>query len=1132
MGQERYFIPTQERQSVLATRNWYKFRIIENAVYKITYSQFKKMGINPDQLDPRHIAIYGNGGVILPQPNKTLREADLFENAIWVSGEEDGIFNQSDFIVFYAEGADELNFNAATENFTFQNHDYHDYNYYYLTVKNEQGKRITERPDEGAFDNVVTSFDHCIAYEKDLNNILNSGREWFGERFEQENELTRSFSNPVNSLIAHSVIKFNFSFITQSYSSTNFEMAFKNELRSIDVPALAPIDYGIKAKYVKGSMSKISSGLESNLDFSVTFTPKVSPDGKFGRQQSRMFLDFYTIQTERELKPYGSSTLFRSSKAKHTASRYRITEANGSFQVWDISDPLLPQNQSYTLRNTYLEFGRNESDPSEFVLFNPDSLSSPDFVGQIDNQNIHGQRVPGLIIISHPNYLSQANRLANHRSSHSGMEVLVLTPDHIYNEFSSGKKDFTAVRDMARYFYYRDKLALNSILFFGKSSYDPKNILGKDLDVIPIYLSRNSYDNLYSYSSDDYFGLLEEDEGVWLETFEVGSLSYEDMEIAVGRLPAASITDATTMVDKIIHYETSPACLGSWRKDIVFVGDDLDADKDAFSHSRDANSLASYIDESHSFFNTKRLFLDSYVQIPRAYNQVSPEMQKALVEEIEQGSLIVNFSGHGNSIKWMDESIFNLEEINSLKNLNKLSLFVTATCEFGRHDMPYIISAAEQLMLNPNGGAIALLTTSRPVAASTNLRINKAFYRNVFSKKDNRFLTLGEVTRLTKNDPENLRTRSANRNFTLIGDPSMKLAYPEFLIDIKEITSDKNTKRDTLSATDQISIYGRILNIDSTLINNFKGILEFEVYDKVTKNVTLMQGDNPRLEYNEWDNLLFKGKYEVKNGVFRATFRIPKNINYQLGIGKISLYANNNNVDAGGTLTPLVGGFIDLNSSDKNGPRIDAYLHDESFLNGGLSVENTVFYARLSDESGINLSSFIPSQRMKLTIDDSYTYYVSDYYEADLNTYQSGKLLFPLKSLSVGNHTATFDVWDNLNNHSSEKIRFNVVGGNNLVLHNLANFPNPALNETSFTFEHNRPGNNLEVSIEIFNHLGVLVNKIEEEIEKASVRVNSIRWAGKSIASASGGMYFYKINVRSLQDNANTSAQGKIILAR
>ncbi len=575
------------QSSVLRTGSWYKVAVANHGVYKITYDQLKKMGFDAARLDPRKIRLYGQQGGMLPQPNAAARPDDLVEHSIFVAGEADGVFNSGDYILFYAQGPDRVGFDVTRSIFAYEANLYSGKNFYFITVGDNDGKRIATQSSVSGNFPVVDWYNDFVYHEVDSYNELHSGREWFGESFDLTTENT--FDLTIPGIVENTDIRLVSDVMGQSFSSSSFKVYFNNaQIAEQIVPIIFNTQYGIKGAHRRDTVtfgsSSVSAPAAAKQQIRYQFI-------KAGSGTSKGFLDFFLLSFRRRLALYGDQTMFRSSGSLAQAtSQYTITSATNQCTIWDISDPYTPALQQYTLQGETALFGNTANSLREFIIFN-DAIPSPDLVGKIDNQDLHGIATPQLLIITHADFQDAALRLAQHRSGHSNLTVAVAPVNNVFNEFSSGRQDITALRDFIKHLYDKSPGTLQNVLLFGRGSYDYKDRVADNTNFVPTYESRNSLSPLETYSSDDYLGFMETDEGYWNETS--GATQAHTLDIGVGRLPVKDITEANNVVDKIVYYDTHKATYGTWRKKIVFVADDGNsADGFTSDHQSQANILA------------------------------------------------------------------------------------------------------------------------------------------------------------------------------------------------------------------------------------------------------------------------------------------------------------------------------------------------------------------------------------------------------------------------------------------------------------------------------------------------------------------------------------------------------------
>jgi hypothetical protein len=1054
---------------------------------------------------------------MLPQANNAARPTDLTELAIQVVGEEDGTFNNSDYILFYAEGPDAFSFDPQRNTFAYERNLYATQNFYFLTFGKNTGSRITQRQsDDPAGHPIVNYFNDFIYHERDEHNILKSGREWFGERLDVSTTLRLSWEaggiRPDGTITVVSDV------MAQSSAGSSFNLYVNNV--SIGEQYLLPITGATYAS--KGEVRRDT--------FIVNAGPIVAANAaalevRYEYQRTGTgtgYLNYLLLSFERNLALYGDQILFRSgTSVENEYSTFTIASAAPLVGVWDISDPYAPVSQGYALNGDQASFTTATSTLREFIAFSG-KIPEAVLVGKVPNQDLHGMATPELLIVTHEDFVPAAAQLAAHRNAHSGWTAAVVTTTQIYNEFSSGRQDLTAIRDFAKHLYDKSPGTLKALLLFGKSSYDYKDRVQSNTNFVPTYESRNSLHPLNTYSSDDYYGFLDENEGTWQED-SGGDL--HTMDIGVGRLPVRTLSEAQAVVAKIIEYETHAAHFGQWRSRIAFVADDGDAN----IHQDQADQMAEDISSNHPEVDARKIYLDAFRQVQLPAGESSPDTEREIIDILERGALIVNYTGHGNEKLWAHERIFDDFVIERLKN-KTYPLFVTATCEFGRHDDPAQQSSAELCVVRPASGAIAMVSTARPVESNNNFSLNKAFYNALFEIQSEGAVTLGELFRRTKNASQ---SGVSNRNFSLLGDPSLQLAFPKYKIRVTEIEAGNTT--DTLRALSRVTVRGEVVGDDDARLTAFNGILEARVYDK-RSNITTLGNENLPYTFQQWANLLHQGSARVTDGAFEFSFVVTRNIAYTLGNGKMSLYAydKDNKWDAAGAETDFVVGESEPDPpSDNAPPTIALYIGDTTFRNGGLASPDTRLLVRLSDSNGINLSAYGIGNSLVAVLDDSAVYHLEEFYHADIDDFTSGWVDFPLRRLSPGRHSITVMAWDTYNNPARATIDFIVSDGDAIVIERFTNYPNPFSTSTTLSFTHNRSGDHLFAALAIYDITGKLLTTQEMSIPDSPYEVQLLELDTREgiWKNIQGGLYVARLIVRSATNGSKNERVTKLIIA-
>ncbi len=1112
--------------SVLSQGDWYKIPIKSSGIYKLDYKYIKSLGLDPSQINTQNLQIWGNAGGQLPEPCSSPRPTDLSQIPISLSGGNDGTFDEQDYVLVYLEGPDVWRYNMDQSYFTFSNHIYSDYAFCFLTVAPTSGKRILlENTVQGNPDVVLSSFSNRYHHESDYYNFLSSGRKWYGEEF--DNNLYQTFSIPANGILPGSFIYVMSALMNRSpQPSTNkFELSLNSTpLNSHDIPG------GGSGVYDRIGNDGIYTDFISSDNFAnsqnLSFNIKYIKDAGVGKG----YLDYFSFTFEDNLSLNNNYLSFRNFKSRVIGIiQYNINLLTSSaVRVWDITDINSITEPGLEISGQTASFkyhSNSDSTLREFIAFSGNSFPTPDIGEKIPNQNIQSNNTPDFLIVTHPLFKNQANKLADFRREHDKMDVVVVTTDEIYNEFSSGKTDLVAIRDCAKMFNDRTSLKLKYLLLLGDCSYDYKNLRGlsNPQNFVPIYESEESLMPTETYSSDDYVGLLSDGDGAWFNYVD------DKMEIGVGRLPIRTADEGEAIVQKIIHYSSSPLTLGQWRQNLTFIADNEEGNE--FLDNAESLTVSSAILQNN--FNTKKIYLASYTH----EQGFAPQANLEVAEQFENGTLIMNYIGHGGETQLASENVVNIGTIAALTNFDKLPFMVTATCDFGKYDEPTITSGGELFLLNPQGGSIGILCTTRPVFQTNNKKINKAFHENVFAKNpDGSNLTLGEIIRASKN---NSLSGVFNRNFALLGDPSLTLAYPRNSIEITKINENLFVPfADTLKAQSKVSISGRIVN-NGTLQSAFNGVLNALIYDKPTNVSTI---ELPKISFEVRDSKIFDGSATVKNGEFTFTFIVPRNINYIVGNGKVLLYANFEDgqmSDAGGGDSQILIGGGDRNpKADNTPPTIKTYLNDESFISGGITNENPLLIVNLFDENGISSIGPLGSS-ITAVINNNIKgeKKLDSYYKSDRDTYKSGTIRYKLSAadgINEGYNSIKIKAFDNYNNSSENGglIEFNVANHQNLTIKNLLNYPNPFTTNTVFHFDHNRAGDDLEIMLQVYTVTGKLVKSLNSHAIYAHTHISDLVWDGKDDYgdNIGKGVYVYKLSVKALSDGFRKDEYQKLVI--
>ena len=1083
--------------SVLASGSWYKIAVSSTGIHKISYAELQQLGMAVDGIDPRNIRIYGNGGGMLPESLTQPRYDDLQENAILVSGENDGSFDEGDYILFYGESPHIWKYNSSSQSFYHLYNIYSEKNFYFITADLGSGKRIPDQHSTTqAASHIVTKFTDHQFHEEDVHNLVNTGRLWYGEVFDIQTTFDFEFSFPNLDVSSDAYLKV---FVAGKSSKPTY-FSFKNNGNTIinaTINGIPPTSDTFARNYVG---NKWFTPQGSNLTITVQYTKTTS--GSIG------WMNYLELNAVRFLKYTGTQMPFRDpySAGIGNVSEFRVSNAGNNVTLWNVTDPLNIRKVIATQNGQEKVFRLEHDSIMEFIAFNGEEFFQVELTGQIVNQNLHGLNNLDMVIVSHPDFMQEANRLANFHRDHDGLKVYVTEPQLIYNEFSSGAQDITAIRDFIRMLYNRARRGQEPsyLLMFGDASFDYKDRIENNSNFVPTWEDEESLTIVYSIATDDFFGFLDESQ-------DADNL----LDIGLGRFPVETVDQAKNAVDKVFHYaQNSDEVMGEWRNYITFVADDGDGNL----HLTQAEKMSKFFDTTYSVYNIDKIYVDAFPQITTAGGQRAPEVNKAINNRMEKGTLIINYTGHGGELGWAHERILENSDINSWTNFNMLPIFITATCEFSRYDDPERVAAGEYVFRNPEGGAIALFTTARATFGGSNFNLNTAMYSVMFKKTDGEYPRFGDIIREAKNKGG---VADNDKKFILLGDPALRLAYPEF----KVVTTSVNgvavtVVPDTIKALSKVTVSGEIRDDQGNKMNSYNGILYPLVFDKPSDIMTL--GTDPESSatmFRLQNNVLYKGKTNVANGIFSFTFIVPKDIGYNYGFGKISYYSSTDGTDAHGFYKNIVvGGYNEHAEDDKKGPEVALYMNDENFAFGGLTDENPILYALVSDENGINTVGSGIGHDIVAILDEKTDkpMVLNEYYEADLNSYQSGSVRYGLKDMETGQHMLSLKVWDVYNNSSIAYTEFIVAESATLALDHVLNYPNPFTTSTSFMFDHNQPFSSLEVLVQIFTISGKLVKTIDVIVFSDGYHSEPIPWDGRDDFGdrIARGVYIYKIRVK------------------
>ena len=1128
--------------SVLGSGEWYKFYIDTTGVFKLSRNFLQQLGVNVNSVDPRNIKLYGNGGDMIPYSNSVDYPIDIQENAIQVVGEEDGAFNNEDYILFYGVGPKGFQAESNTNI-----NCYTDRTYYFINVGNGQGKRIQPFTQPvGAVDLNITTYQDYQFYEKDEYNIASLGRRWFGDRFDVENNKTFDFDFP--GLVTSQPISLRVYVAAVSSSSSSMQIGVNNtNVSTLSISGASTPIVAREASY-SGNINVNSSTISVNLNFD-----------NLGNPSALGYLDYISIEATRDLNFTGKQFQFKNNAVALTSGigEYTISNASELSEIWDITDIYNISNFENTDAVSNLTFTSTLGILKKYVAVSSDDYFEPqrETNTTVNNQDIKGTIFSNsqgefadvdYIIVTPRNMLAQAERLAEIDRNQYQINVKVVLLDEIYNEFSTGNQDVGAIRNLVKYVYdnaSNDENRLKYLCLFGDSSFDYKDRVSNNTNIVPSWHAYNSFSYTSSYVSDDFYGMMGPTEGTMVNS--------DKLDIAVGRILADTPQRAKELVDKIESYYRKES-YGSWRNNFVVVSDDVDQDWEGILQETTDN-VGNQVTQNKTFMNVVKIHSDSFRQESSAGGDSYPQVNTEFANAIDKGALVINYFGHGGVDQLAGEGILVKTDILAFRNFLKLNCFVIVTCEFTRFDNPLRETAGEFAYWNKDAGAISLITTTRQVFVTTGITLNNELGKYLFSFNpdddydDYEYPSMAEALRLTKIDPA-VSNISQRRLMFYIGDPAMKLAFAKpnvKLTKINDVPIQQAT--DTLKALSYIKLAGEVTDRFGNVINDYNGTVLTTIYDKEIDRQTLandgtrLNGQLIKLDFKTLGAVIFRGEATVSNGLFEVDFVVPKDVGVPVGFGKVSFYAENGSTlddETGANLNMVkIGGINENAPVDDVGPLISLFMNDESFVSGGITNESPILLVKLEDLNGINTASGIGHDIVAiLDGDETNPFILNDYYQTELDNYQKGVISFPFRDLEPGLHTLTIKAWDVYNNSSTAEIQFIVYNQNQeLVINNVLNYPNPFVNYTEFWFNHNS-SDPLDVSIQIFTVSGKLVRTLNGQTSSGIYNTSSLSrdivWDGRDdFGDKIGkGVYIYKLTVRSSLLNKTVEKIEKLVI--
>ena len=1083
----------------------YRFEVNQTGIYKISARFLRDLGMPISSINPKTLKIFGKGGKMLSLINSGSEGVNygFSENPLQLFGMADGSIDEEDYILFYAYGPTEWNEDSQTGLNL-----YHDQAHYIISHGGENGLRVNLQSSAIGIDNPQTSASVSLHIEEDLVNIAQMGRKWFGDRFLHNSSknynfqlINRKSATPVDIKLAAAA---------SAANGSRFDLGVENENISLNI---APTQTLTKA--AEGSITLSSIPSSNAVDVVLLYDAS-------GFSSAVGFLDYIRLTYERTLSGDFGQFGFRTANSN-------TYNASGVDAIWE----LLPDGTIKVFESNYdreVYFASNGS-ANRYHVYSADDVYSPkrSEYGDIFSSPQLRERLSNeaeYIIITHDDFVKEANMLAKHHRTHTGLKSSVLSLTEIYDDFSVGNIDIMAIRNAIRYAYLNNSYDNKPkyICLFGDTSYDYKNRVPNNNMIVPTYHALNSFHLANSYMSDDFYAVMDYNEG------ELGF--HDRMDIAVGRILFDTKEGALAMVNKSIDYSLAN---GDWQNTFTILSDDPDEEWESIIQER-LDQLGEEVVSNKPFLNLQKVHSDAFVQEISASGDRYPGVNQALENQFIQGTLAINYFGHGGESGLASERIFDKELANRLYNPGRFPLFVTSTCEFSRFDNPDVFTAGEASFANPAGGVIGLLSTTRQIYVGNGITYNKIMAEHLFAYGLDDYPTISEALRLSKNDFFGV---SQKRIIFFIGDPALKLAIPQGRVDLTHLNGNEieglDDENKQLRALDRVNLSGQVSDKNGEHLIDFSGEVVLTIFDKEIEKTTLGNDNNGIFTFNALGNVVFKGNAEVNNGFWNIEMVIPKDISLPLGQARISMYAVSNdkkNKKTGLFTNIFIGGINPNPEIDTQGPLIELFLDDESFESGDITGTNPILIARFSDENGINTSGGLGHEL--LAVLDGMTQnpiVLNNFYRTNLGDYQSGSLNYLLNNLSPGPHTLSVTAWDTHNNTSTKSIDFVVSDKNNMLIKTIYNIPNPFDTQTTFWVSHNKPRELIEANITIHDINGKKVWEHNKILYSGTNTNTEIVWNGQSNDGTlvNKGVYLCTITLNSTLSNTTHTEAHRII---
>lgn len=1109
-------LPGWGQVGMLSKGNWVKIAVPNEGVYQLTGAQIKAMGFT-GKLNAGQVQLYGMDLANLMEKVPIGLPDSLTEMAIEMQDGGDGIFDDQDKFLFYAQGHYQWVKSNAFEAPIRQKITSNDSLYFFIRI-GAIGKRIANVTTTGAASKLVQTYLAQWLVEKDSINILNSGKIWLGEPMGTGVGKKSTISFPLNM----EGLQFNAPIVVQSQlAATTYQtdalFTMKLNEQVLSTKALNPVAgfifddaYKIrfdsstiwldKSNLIKAGQSLTAVNLQVNFNASATATG---------------WIDYLVLHGQRTIGYWGNTSFgfdYSTNRATNQLVEFKIQNATNQTRVWEMSQALSPLAMSLQLgQNAVASFKTLDSDQKYFYVFEANSVKTAQFSGFILGDSSVFASAVDYIIISAPDYYPAAKALQLFHEKQNGYKVGLVNSTQVFNEMASGQTTPIAIRNFLKYILTQSKIKNQPspayALLMGMGNFNAQKIqLNKEL---PVYTSDVSNAILTSYSTDDFYAIQTPGDQIQL------AQSIDSISLAIGRIPARTIAEANQMVEKLIQYQSNKK-MGLWQNQLTWVADDADYNL----HLQDAEEIVGNLKAKSSNWNHRKLYLDLFKANQTVAGNTYPDVNKAIAESVQAGTLLLNYTGHGNYLRLSEEAVISTTTMQAWNNIGKLPIMVTASCDFAPYDQPAIVPIGFDALMQNEKGIIALVAANRLVFAYSNKQINDAFMQALLlPNASGQFLSIGQALQAAKkyNFSRNGDRLNAFK-FGLMGDPAMRIAQPKYQIQCTQLNQFAWSDTIYLKAGEKYTIRGYVA-AKNQVLQNFNGFIDMVLWDAPnTKKTLANQNTSQSVAVETQDQSLFKGKATVQNGQFEISFILPSSLSSSnLAPLKLQLYAYNDTADASVQLESiLIQGSASKNNVDTIGPIIKAYINTPAFKSGDWVTAPATLLVALKDSSGIQSSGNELGHDLRLIIDDTVikNYNLNTFFSYDLNQYQSGQIQYPLPVLEEGKHQLILKAWDLVGNVSKDTLWIEVPGKKNRNLRQLSVTPNPVQTNAQFSFELKNSVDPILMQLDIFDAGGRVHFSTTQKIQPIGNRV-VMDWNGH--ASNGGilppGKYYYKLTV-------------------